>query len=177
MASAPHTYPTAGDGDFSEDVSTEKLRPPTSVQKRVLFCEFFAGTGALTDAVRAVGIDCRDPDEFESGGVDFDQVQQVGGLKDELRSLSSQGWQLALHLAPPCATFSRARDRRPSTRLRSMDTPLGLAPSNDKVQKGNRIGRRALDLAEWVMRELGAHVLQLSMGSPRDLVTLTEKRT
>ena len=75
------------------------------------FAEFFAGHGGLTKAMLGKGIRCRGPDEVENGGIDFMQDEEVAKLKEELRTLRTEGATLLLHFAPPCSTFSRARDR------------------------------------------------------------------
>jgi hypothetical protein len=132
--------------------------PTAGATGQLLFCELFAGTGKLTQAVQAAGIECRRPDEYSVSGVNFDSVKEVRELKDELRRHHEAGRKLVLHLAPPCATFSRARDRRANTRLRTPMQPLGTKPRSPMVEQANRIARRALDLASWSHRELGAVV-------------------
>ena len=70
----------------------------------------------------------------------------------------AQGKQVAVHLAPPCSTFSRARDRSKRTRLRSSTLPRGLDPQEDRTRIGNEIADRAFELAHWAADELGALV-------------------
>ena len=82
-----------------------------------LFAEFFAGGGELTRAVRTQGVPTMPPDDLATGGVDFDDVDQVAALRKELRAAAASQ-HLVVHLAPQCATFSRARDRAARTRLR-----------------------------------------------------------
>ena len=75
----------------------------------VKFIELFASSGNLTKAMRRSGIPCRDADELEDGGTDFFlSTKAVERLKKELTDLAGQGWKLVVHLAPPCASFSRA---------------------------------------------------------------------
>ena len=106
--------------------------------------------------MRDAGIACRQPDDGASGGTDFSVAAQVTALKDELRRRSDEGFRLCIHLAPPCSTFSRARDRRADTRLRSMEHPQGIPPLTEEVKYANAVAKRALELACWANRELGA---------------------
>ena len=106
--------------------------------------------------MRRAGIHCRFPDDAASGGTDFSDAQQITLLKNELTDLASRGHRLYLHLAPPCSTFTRARDRSRETRVRSFDYPEGIPPLPDEIVYGNAVAKRALDLAAWANRELGA---------------------
>ena len=154
--SAPHDAPPEVRSDLPAAASPEVPVAPSPARADWLFCEFFAGLGGLTAAMRAAGVQCRDPDEAANGGTDFSIAEQVSSLKDELRSYSDQGYRLCLHFAIVCATFTRARDRRASTRLRSMNHPEGIPPQSEDVLLANLIAKRALELACWAHRELGA---------------------
>ena len=98
-----------------------------------LFGEFFAGEGGLTKAMKDVGINVLPPDELSAGGTDFSDNAQVEELKTKLWKLSRNN-RLALHFAPPCATFSRARDRSKKTRLRSSRCPGGLLSKRSRTK-------------------------------------------
>ena len=63
-----------------------------------------------------------------------------------------------MHLAPPCSTFSKARDRHFKTRVRSQANPGGFWPRQKKVREANVIAKRAIEVARWMHDELGAHV-------------------
>ena len=63
-----------------------------------------------------------------------------------------------LHFAPPCATFSRARDRSSRTKLRSIDHPDGIPPIGEEVKNANQVAARTLALVEWVAQELKAAI-------------------
>ena len=130
--------------------------------KPIIFIEFFAGDARLTEAFRAVGIRCRAPDDLVTGGTDFEIASQVRKVREELRALRTDDLCLAIHLAPPCSTFSRARDRSKATCLRSSSQPEGLSslsPSQKiDVERANRIARHAWELAEWASKELRAVV-------------------
>jgi hypothetical protein len=92
----------------------------------VFFAEFFAGGAKLTDSLRKAGVRCRAPDDLEAGGTDFADSSQVRKLREELRALRTSDLRIMLHFAPPCSTYSRARDRSDATRLRSTEYPGGL---------------------------------------------------
>ena len=69
------TLPSAPE---SSPMIIEETEPDQKVPTH-LFVEIFAGKGALTAAVRAVGVESRGAGELENGGTDFadpDQVEQ-----------------------------------------------------------------------------------------------------
>ena len=127
-----------------------------------VFFEIFAGRGRLSQAVSAHGFETV-VDEAAEGGTDFLDALAVDELKRKLESHLDDGRRVALHLAPPCSTFSRARDRGRRTRLRSSKFPGGLPGCKDRVADGNLIALTAYDLARWAA-ERGALV---SIENPR----------
>jgi site-specific DNA-cytosine methylase len=126
------------------------------------FAEFFAGEAGLTKTMRDRGVTCRGADELIDGGTDFHKADQVDQLKEELRERRMNGATLALHFAPPCATFSRARDRASATQLRSTAHPEGLpgldADRRSLAEEANAVALQAFDLAAWAARDLSAIV-------------------
>ena len=125
---------------------------------RCMFCEFFAGKGSLTRAVEAAGVPVRSPEDLAAGGTDFSNKEAVDMLRLELGELAASGVKLMVHFAPPCSTFSRARCRSGKTRLRSSAFPQGLPRFARYTRTANLIARNTLDLAEWLVRDLGAVV-------------------
>ena len=91
-------------------------------QKSGWFAEFFAGRGGLTTAVRRLKINTIEPEDLATEGLDFAKPEDIETLLLKLKALSKKG-PLFLHFAPPCRTFSRARDRSWKTRLRSSECP------------------------------------------------------
>ena len=85
-------------------------------------------------------------------------------LLQELGALATSGVMLMVHLAPPCATFSRARCRSTRTRLRSNERPQGLPQRMEECREANLVACHALYLAESLARDYGAAV---SMENPR----------
>ena len=122
------------------------------------FVELFAGTGVLTKAVRRLGIACAEPEDVVTGGTDFRVHGQVEQLKEQLSEMAERTRHLFIHLAPPCATFSRARDRSVRTRLRNNWYPGGLPGKEAQTKEANQVARRAYKLACWAAVELGAKV-------------------
>ena len=122
------------------------------------FCEFFAGEGSLTSAVRNLGMHTDPPDDVQSGGTDFLDKKQVDALKEKLIERARAAEHLVVHLAPPCATFSRARDRSFRTKIRSSVFPQGLPSCRDQCKKANLVAKRAFELARWAADELDAMV-------------------
>ena len=84
-------------------------------------------------------------------------------MKEELQDLRTEGAALALHFAPPCSSFSRARDRARSTQLRSTTHPEGRpgldADQRRLVKSANEIALQTFDLAMYAARDLSAVVI------------------
>ena len=127
------------------------------------FLEFFAGSGVLTQAVERAGVPVDPPDELADGGTNFGNDWEVEVVKNYLAELASSGVILMLHVAPPCATFSRARDRSWKTRLRSTARPQGLRGLGWWCREANRVARNTLNLVEYCVKSLGA---MASMDNP-----------
>jgi len=123
-----------------------------------LFAEFFAGEAPLTRAIRHVGVKCRDPDDLRTQGTDFACPSSVAQLQTALADWARTGGPVMLHFAPPCATFSRARDRSCRTRLRSQAQPGGIRPRPEIVATANRIATATLEFALWAVAKLNAAV-------------------
>ena len=131
--------------------------------EEVRFVEFFAGEGGLTRAVASTGVPVDEPQDLSTGGVDFTCADELDGVRNYLHELHVNGTKLILHFAPPCATFSRARDRSWRTRLRSTARPQGLPGCGGACRTANLVARNTLDLVEWAVRTLKATV---SMENP-----------
>ena len=134
----------------------------------VLFLEFQAGEGGLTQAVAAAGVAVEPPDELASGGFDFSVAADMIRLRAKLARLRAAGRRLIVHLAPPCATFSAARNRSTRTQMRSSRFPAGLpslgADARRRAEEANAIALACFSLAAWAHGELGAVV---SLENPR----------
>ena len=102
-------------------------------------------------------------DEVTKGGTNFLEEGAIRQLQSELKKYIDAGQRVALHLAPPCCTFSRARDRSRKTRLRSSAFPGGLPRCSEQVKEANAIALAAFDLAVWAAR-LG---ILVSLENPR----------
>jgi hypothetical protein len=128
----------------------------------VRFAEFFAGDAQLTSTMEAAGVHCLPPNDLASGGTDFESSSQVKAVKEALRSLRTADSRLVLHLAPPCSTFSQARDISRATRLRSAEHPGGLPDLTTEQRRdadsANTIARHTFELAKWAAKELRAVV-------------------
>ena len=65
-----------------------------------LFFEVFAGCGELTQAVERVKIDTLDPQDYNTGGVDFSNRRAVEELWNVWRRRAQAGQRLFFHFAP-----------------------------------------------------------------------------
>ena len=164
---AASTSPIASSGrsaaDSSEPAVKRRKRPkavaplPTSgteVCRKRIFLDLFAGDGGLGKAVgRFMEVVLDDP--FTVGDTDFLDQSAVDSLRDRCAAWHAQGVEIYFNAAPPCSSFSRARDRSARTRLRSTAHPGGLK-SSQVVETGNTIARRTAELVTYLVNDLEA---------------------
>ena len=137
-------------------MAARKVSPDEATGGQGIFLELFAGRGLLTSAVSRV-MQTEPPQDFGTGGVDFTDLSAVQRtLWSRWRVLRESGFQLFFHVAPPCATFSRARDRAWRTRLRSPAQPGGLYPADARTKEGNLIAYNTALSVVHLVRELDA---------------------
>ena len=131
---------------------------------RFIFVELFAGTGALTHAVGKY-VSTLPPQDLDLGGVDFSDFAAVRRLWDTWKQLADAGFTFIFHAAPPCASFSRARDRSHRTRLRSSASPGGLYPYDPVTKKGNAIARNTAASVDFLVSLGGSGSWEQPAGS------------
>jgi len=131
----------------------------------LLFVEVCAGDAGLTQAVSEAGVQVLPPNEFTKGGTDLTCEEAVESLKEDLMEQHQRGHLIVLHIAPPCSTFSRARDRSRRTQLRSARFPSGLpfllhprSRRREAILTANKIAYEAFALAAWAHGTLRAVV-------------------
>ena len=123
------------------------------VVKTPVFQEFFAGSGRVNQAVTRIGITTLPPQDVETGGIDFLNQVELDQLWQSWRDEAAMGKRIYFHAAPPCSTFSRARDRSSTTRLRSSLFPAGLYPGETKTEQRNESARRAIACVRLLVEE------------------------
>lgn len=112
--------------------------------------DFFAGVGGVAKAARALGYAAK---EWEIGrGSQFDLTKS--SVLQKIRSDAQKFLVLGAMLAPPCSSFSVARDR--TAVLRTKEFPWGLpkhmlSPLDQlQVDAGNRCFRSAIRIIHWL---------------------------
>ena len=149
----PHKHDIPEDNNDSDNTGVETL----------LFVEFFAGSGNLSAAVAAMGIETAEPQDILHGGIDFTDENEVMSAWADLQAWRDAGYYLVVHLAPPCSTFSRALDRN-KHRLRSTAFPMGLPQLSERPDKAaeveahNQIAALCAKTADFVTEALGCDV-------------------
>ena len=144
---------------------TLPIFPDESSSKRALFCEVFAGCGRLSRAAKQSGFAVlpvdgpRNEHKVECPVLTLDLVrtEEQQCLLDTLRQLKPQ----AIHVALPCGTGSRARERpvpahlvakgAPQPRpVRNASHPLGMPGltyhEKQRVESANKLAKFAIDL-------------------------------
>ena len=128
--------------ESSSDLPAEKVLCSTACR----FLEYFAGEGGLTAAVLKAGVPANPANDHCTGGVGFSDMNEVNAVKDYIKGLHASGVQVMLHVAPPCATFSRARGRSWKT---DFDPPRG---HRDYLAKGGNVVRpTSLPATRWTL--------------------------
>lgn len=114
------------------------------------FAEAFAGHGGVSAAARRWGLATREWELQRDPRADLTRPAVLRAIGRDMRT----GRVIAIHLGPPCQTFSIAQNR---TRcIRSRLEPWGLknlsAHDRRRVRGGNRTFRAALRLARMAQR-------------------------
>ena len=122
---------------------------------RLLFLDCFAGSAVLSQAMSRLGFETI-ADDAASGGTDYLDSTQVAEVWQSWEDWTNKGHKLAFHFAPPCSSFSRARDMNSRTRLRDTSRPEGINPEEEKTAQGNMIALRTAESIRFLVEELGA---------------------
>ena len=108
------------------------------------FCDFFAGKGGVARAARDMGFNTREWELLHGENHDLTSLKVLSKVCQDIR----QGKVLAAMFAPPCSSFSIARDR--TMVIRTPQYPWGLPnlPPHEqlKVNVGNACFRSAFKL-------------------------------
>lgn len=112
------------------------------------FADFFAGNGGVARAARAMGFSTR---EWEILHGDSSDLTRPSVLK-KIRADINSGKLIAAMFAPPCSTFSTARDR---TRvIRNRQHPWGFSDLPEyelqKIRLGNACFKATLKIIRWL---------------------------
>ena len=133
--------------------------------RKKLVIEIFSGSGRLATAVRhrgyaALCLDIKFGDEFDITNSD---------VRNLIRGWISSGAVLAVHLAPPCSSWSTARHGPIGTSwgpIRSHDCPSGLPGISSRDADKVRAGNRTAAAAAWVFRLCMRFNVPVSMENP-----------
>ena len=148
---------SAGDTTTKEELEKQSSTQSGAIAvKNFVFIECFAGEAPLSRAMSRIGFQTDTPQDIDTGGIDFSCEYQLLKLWEHWKTLRLKGFDLLFHFAPPCSSFSRARDRSTRTRLRSSSAPGGLYPNEPKTSDGNRVARHTAMSIRYLVRELGA---------------------
>ena len=135
----------------AEDDEEEMLERPELGRPGVL--ELFAGSSRLLEAIREFTDSWGEAWDVEKGA-EYDVL--VSENLERLLRRVKQGWYWWIHIAPPCATFSRAR----IPPLRSSSEIWGLAnldkSSKDRLSEGNLLCLVAVEVIRLCLL-LGIH--------------------
>ena len=118
--------------------------------KGAYVADFFSGHGGVARAVRKLGFSTREWEIEHGTGSDLTRKPVLLKIRDDI----FRGSVIAAMLAPPCTSFTRARDR--TSIIRTSEQPWGLDGLDpvdaQKVHVGNRCMRSALRIIFWLER-------------------------
>ena len=123
---------------------------PTSGMKKAdgYFADFFSGAGGVARAIRSLGFKTREWELSKGVHCDLTDSKVLMKIREDIAALLILGAMLA----PPCSSFSPARDRTMVVRTR--DYPWGLPNLPDhelqKVIVGNKCIKCALLIIKWL---------------------------
>lgn len=96
------------------------------------------------------------PHDLVTDGTDFSDDSAVTHWCESLHSKLSGYDFVFFHVAPPCASFSRARDRNRRTRLRCSAHPAGWYPDNETTIYGNNVARNTARAVNYLLDNFAA---------------------
>ena len=118
---------------------------------RFIFLELFAGdAGGITDKVSKI-VHTLPAQDLCTEGVDFSDDTAVQKWCSSLHDRLAPYDFVLFHVAPPCASFSRARDRSHRTRLRCNSFPAGWYPDDAVTTYGNTIARNTAFVVNFLL--------------------------
>ena len=112
------------------------------------FCDFFSGKGGVARAARALGFNAREWELLQGDNHDLTRRAVLSKIRFDIRNDTI----LAAMLAPPCSSFSIARDRTMVIRSRAYPWGLPGLPEHEqhKVEVGNRCFQSAFKIIRWL---------------------------
>lgn len=112
------------------------------------FCDFFSGKGGVAICARKLGFETREWEILHGCNGDLTSPAVLFKIKTDIKN----GKVLAAMLAPPCSSFSPARDR--TMVIRSREHPWGLPnlPPHEqkKIDVGNHCFLSTFKIIDWL---------------------------
>ena len=126
---------------------------PWPVKKGAYFADLFAGSGRIGRAANALGFQTRSWELAYGNNHDLTDRRVLSKIKFDITKRLVLGGMLA----PPCLTFSVARDR--AGLIRASDFPWGLPDLSDRDQEKVSIGNKCTRAAFAIIQALDSQQL------------------
>ena len=94
--------------------------------------------------------------DLATGGTDFSDDAATTRWCESLQEKLADYKFVLFHVAPPCASFSRARDRSHRTRLRCLAHPAGWFPDDMTTVYGNNVARNTARVVNYLLDNFSA---------------------
>ena len=112
--------------------------------------DLFSGSGGVSRAVRSLGFSAKEWDLLWGARFDLVKPHVISRVRSEIRS----GYVLGAMLAPPCLSFSAARDR--TSAIRTAEYPWGVPAFGlqqkdlESLHEGNKIFECVIQVLRWL---------------------------
>ncbi|CAE7336322.1 unnamed protein product, partial [Symbiodinium sp. CCMP2456] len=112
--------------------------------------DLFAGSGGVAKAVRKLGFTAKEWDLLWGAKFDLVKPEVLKRVRSDIRS----GYVLGAMLAPPCLSFSAARDR--ASAIRTAEYPWGVPDfylkqkDRNSLHEGNRLFESVIQVIRWL---------------------------
>lgn len=123
--------------------------PSTQLKSTQYFADFFSGCGGVARSARALGFRTREWELLHGPSGDLTKPAVLSKIRSDISNRKI----VAAMLAPPCSSFSPARDR--TSVIRDRNHPWGLPnissiKDQEKVRVGNQCLRSTLRIIGWL---------------------------
>ena len=122
--------------------------PSAMLKSSQYFADFFSGHGGVARSARALGFRSREWELLHGPSGDLTKPAVLSNIRTDISNRKI----VAAMLAPPCSSFSPARDR--TSVIRDKNHPWGLPNisirDQEKVRLGNQCLRSSLRIIKWL---------------------------
>ena len=138
-------------GGHNPRPSLSSYQPTKMTCRKGYFADFFAGVGGVARAARSLGFSTREWEILHGDSSDLTRPSVLKKIRADIKSKKL----IAAMFAPPCSTFSTARDRTRVIRNRLHPWGFSDLPEYEleKIRLGNACFKATLKIIRWLDEE------------------------